>query len=220
MIQNGILKVLVVDDHAVVRRGVTSYFDMLDDLELVGEAADGRAALEKLSALSAYHSLPDVVLMDLIMPRMDGIAATAEIRSRYPEVAVVVMTSFGETQRVHAALEAGATGYLLKDAGPGEVAAAVRAAARDEVFIDPVVARALTRRMVSPPTGTATLTERERAVLVLVAHGKSNREIASDLLISERTARTHVSNMLAKLGLQSRTQAALLAIKEGLVSDG
>jgi DNA-binding NarL/FixJ family response regulator len=149
---------------------------------------------------------------------MDGIAATAEIRRRYPTVAVVVMTSFGETQRVHAALEAGATGYLLKDAGPTEVAAAVRAAFRDEVFIDPAVARTLTREMVAPPTGTATLTERERTVLILVAEGKSNREIARDLDISERTARTHVSNMLTKLGLRSRTQAVLLAIKEGLVN--
>ncbi|WP_169989030.1 response regulator transcription factor [Microbispora sp. H10836] len=213
-----ILKVLVVDDHTVVRRGITSYFDLLDDIELVDEAYDGRNALDKLAALSAYDSLPDVVLMDLLMPRMDGIAATAEIRRRYPAVAVVVMTSFGETQRVHAALEAGATGYLLKDAGPAEVAAAVRAAFRDEVFIDPAVARALTREMVAPPTGTATLTDRERTVLILVAEGKSNREIARELDISERTARTHVSNMLTKLRLQSRTQAALLAIKEGLVN--
>jgi DNA-binding NarL/FixJ family response regulator len=215
---SAVLKVLVVDDHAVVRRGITSYFELLDDFELVDEAFDGRNALDKLAALSAYDSLPDVVLMDLLMPRMDGIETTAEIRRRYPGVAVVVMTSFSETQRVHAALEAGAAGYLLKDAGPTEVAAAVRAASKDEVFIDPAVARVLTREMVAPPRGTATLTERERTVLVLVAGGKSNREIAIELTISERTARTHVSNMLAKLGLQSRTQAALLAIKEGLVN--
>lgn len=212
------LKVLVVDDHAVVRRGITSYFEQLSDIDVVGEAVDGRNALDKLAALSAYDTLPDVVLMDLLMPRMDGIEAIGEIHRRYPDVAVVMMTSFGETQRVYAALEAGARGYLLKDAGPGEVAAAVRAAANDEVFIDPTVARSLTRAMVAPPKGTAILTDRERDVLVHVAEGKSNREIARELMISERTARTHVSNMLAKLHLQSRTQAALLAIKEGLVS--
>lgn len=212
------LKVLVVDDHAVVRRGITAYFELLDDIEVVDEAVDGRNAIDKLAALSAYDSLPDVVLMDLLMPRMDGIEATAEIRTRYPELAVVMMTSFGETKRVHAALEAGARGYLLKDAGPTEVATAVRAAANDEVFIDPAVARALTREMVAPRTGVDTLTERERAVLVLVADGLTNRQIARDLEISERTARTHVSNMLSKLGLQSRTQAALLAVKEGVTS--
>ena len=160
-------------------------------------------------------SLPDVVLMDLVMSRMDGIETVGEIRSRYPDVAVVMMTSFGETRRVHAALEAGAVGYLLKDAGPTEVAAAVRAAVNDEMFIDPAVARALTREMVTPRRGIDTLTERENVVLACVAEGKTNRQIARDLQISERTARTHVSNILAKLGLQSRTQAALLAVKEG-----
>ena len=146
---------------------------------------------------------------------MDGIETVGEIRSRYPDVAVVMMTSFGETRRVHAALEAGAVGYLLKDAGPTEVAAAVRAAVNDEMFIDPAVARALTREMVTPRRGIDTLTERENVVLACVAEGKTNRQIARDLQISERTARTHVSNILAKLGLQSRTQAALLAVKEG-----
>ena len=212
------LTVLVVDDHAVVRRGISAYFEFLDDIEMVGEAADGRQALDKLAALAVYTTTPDVVLMDLVMQRMDGLEALTEITQRYPEVAVVMMTSFGETRRVHAALEAGARGYLLKDAGPTEVAAAVRAAANDEVFIDPAVARALTREMVAPRSGIETLTERETAVLALVAQGMTNRQIATDLHISERTARTHVSNILAKLGFQSRTQAALFAVEEGLTA--
>jgi DNA-binding NarL/FixJ family response regulator len=211
-----VLAVLVVDDHAVVRRGIAAYFELLDDIDVVEEAVDGREALEKLAALEVYGDRPDVVLMDLVMPRMDGIETVAAIRERYPDVAVVMMTSFGETRRVHAALEAGASGYLLKDAGPTEVAAAVRAAVNDEVFIDPAVARALTREMVAPRSGIDTLTERELAVLARVAEGETNREIAQALKISERTARTHVSNILGKLGLQSRTQAALLAVKEGV----
>lgn len=208
--------VLVVDDHAVVRRGITAYFELLDDIEVVDEAVDGRDALDKLADLDVHASLPRVVLMDLVMPRMDGIETVAAIRSRYPGIAVVIMTSFGETKRVHAALEAGAVGYLLKDAGPTEVAAAVRAAVNDEMFIDPAVARALTRELVAPRSGIDTLTKRESAVLAGVAEGKTNRQIARDLQISERTARTHVSNILAKLGLQSRTQAALLAVQEGI----
>ena len=202
------LTVLVVDDHAVVRRGISAYFEFLDDIDEDVLPNDR----------TGYTTTPDVVLMDLVMPRMDGLEALTEITQRYPEVAVVMMTSFGETRRVHAALEAGARGYLLKDAGPTEVAAAVRAAANDEVFIDPAVARALTREMVAPRSGIETLTERETAVLALVAQGMTNRQIATDLHISERTARTHVSNILAKLGFQSRTQAALFAVEEGLTA--
>jgi DNA-binding NarL/FixJ family response regulator len=212
------LTVLVADDHAVVRRGIRAYFELLDDIDVVDEAVDGRDALDKLAALDAYGTRPDVVLMDLVMPRMDGIETLAVIRERYPGVAVVMMTSFGETRRVHAALEAGASGYLLKDAGPAEVAAAVRAAVNDEVFIDPAVARALTREMLAPRSGVDTLTQRELSVLGHVAQGRTNREIAQSLGISERTARTHVSNILAKLGLQSRTQAALLAVREGITA--
>lgn len=211
------LRVLVVDDHSVVRRGVVSYLDVLDDVEVAGEAVDGRDALEKLDALGSTGALPDVALMDLQMPRMDGVAATAEIARRFPSVRVVILTSFGENERVHAALQNGAAGYLLKDAGAAELAAALYAAARDEVFLDAAVARRLAQEIRGPRSGLAALTAREREILVLVAAGMSNKEIATELVISERTARTHVSNVLGKLNLTSRTQAALVAVREGLV---
>jgi DNA-binding NarL/FixJ family response regulator len=214
------LRVLVVDDHAVVRRGVIAYLDVLDDAEVAGEAADGAAALDVLADLAVHGRPPDVALMDLQMPGMDGVAAIAEMRRRFPSVQVVVLTSFGEIERVHAALHEGAAGYLLKDAGPGEIAAALQAAARGEVFLDAAVARRLAQEIRSPRSGLRSLTAREREILRLVAEGRSNKEIAAELVISERTARTHVSNLLGKLGLASRTQAALLAIREGLVPPG
>jgi DNA-binding NarL/FixJ family response regulator len=156
--------------------------------------------------------------MDLLMEPMDGITATAAIKQRYPEVEVVAVTSFIEEEKVHAALEAGAAGYLLKDAEADEVAAAVRSARRGEVHLDPAVARKLTASLRSGSTASPKdlLTEREREILLLVAQGKANKEIAAELVISERTARTHVSNILSKLDLSSRTQAALWAVREGL----
>jgi DNA-binding NarL/FixJ family response regulator len=214
------IRVFLVDDHAVVRQGMRAFFDMTDDIEVFGEAADGRAALDELAVLAAADDLPDVVLMDLLMPRLDGIAATTAIKQQYPSVEVVAMTSFSEAERVHVALEAGAAGYLLKDAEADEVAAAVRAAYRGEVHLDPVVARTLTRSLIASQSTVTALTPREREILVLVAQGKSNREIAKALTISERTARTHVSSVLTKLGLASRTQAALWAVREGLVPSG
>jgi DNA-binding NarL/FixJ family response regulator len=213
------IRVFLVDDHAVVRRGMRAFFDMLDDIDVLGEAADGRAALDELAVLAARDGLPDVVLMDLLMPRMDGVATTAAIKQLYPRVEVVALTSFSEAERVHVALEAGAAGYLLKDAEADEVVAAVRAAHRGEVHLDPVVARKLTRSLVAPARTATALTPREREILVLVAQGKSNHDIARTLVISERTARTHVSNVLTKLGLASRTQAALWAVREGLVTE-
>jgi DNA-binding NarL/FixJ family response regulator len=190
---------------------------MLDEMEVAAEAPDGQDALDLLAKMAAHGDLPDVVLLDLVMPRMDGVLATARITSQYPPVRVVILTSFGEMERVHAALANGAAGYLLKDAGPAEVAAAIHAAAGDEVYLDPAVARQLTREMTSPRSGLNALTQRERAVLILIANGRSNQEIADELVISERTARTHVSNVLRKLQLTSRTQAALVAVREGLV---
>jgi DNA-binding NarL/FixJ family response regulator len=214
-----LIRLMVVDDHAIVRRGILAYVDAVPTLHVVGEAADGQEALDQLSGWRTRgEPLPDVVLMDLQMPRMGGVEATAAITAGFPAVAVVVLTSFGEVERVHAALAAGAAGYLLKDADPAEVATAVRAAAAGEVHLDSAVARQLTRRLSGPPAGLGALTAREREVLTLVAQGHANRAVADRLGISERTARTHVSNVLAKLGLSSRTQAALLAVREGLIT--
>lgn len=209
--------VLLVDDHAVVRRGLRAYLEVLDDIRVVGEAEDGVAAQRELAAAAATGHVPDVVLMDLVMPRCDGIAAIAGILRDHPGVRVVVLTSFGETGRVHAALGAGAAGYLLKDAEPDEVARAIRVAVRGEVHLGGRVARHLTRQLSASGSGLTTLTPRERDILALVATGCSNKEIAARLTLSERTVRTHVSNILAKLRLRSRTQAALAAIREGLV---
>jgi DNA-binding NarL/FixJ family response regulator len=212
------IRVLVVDDHAVVRRGLSAFFDVLPDIEVVGEAADGHDAIQALGDLAARDALPDVVLMDLVMPRLDGLDATRAVKERYPSVEVVALTSFSEAERVHLALAAGAAGYLLKDAEADEVGAAVRAAHRGEVHLDSAVARQLMRTLTAPHRAATELTPREREILKLVAQGKSNRDIARTLVISERTARTHASNVLTKLGLASRTQAALWAIREGLVA--
>ncbi|OGO56867.1 MAG: DNA-binding response regulator [Chloroflexi bacterium RBG_16_72_14] len=208
------IRVLLVDDHAVVRRGLRGFFELLDDIEIVGEAEDGRRAVELVESLR-----PDVVLMDLLMPVMDGIAATAEIKERFADVEVVALTSFIEEERVTAALEAGATGYLLKDADADDVAVAVRRAHAGEVHLDPQVARLLARRIRTRRDDAPQhepLTDREREVLALVAKGHANKEIAALLDITERTARTHVSNILGKLDLASRTQAALWAIEHRL----
>ncbi|MGN6757310.1 MAG: response regulator [Thermomicrobiales bacterium] len=213
------IRVLLVDDHGVVRRGMRAYLDLVDDIVVAGEAADGEQALDQIAGLAAAGAPPDVVLMDILMPRLDGIATTAAIKARYPGVAIVALTSFLEEDKVHAALAAGADGYLLKDAEADEVAAAIRAAQRGEVHLDPAVAARLARTLRAPaaPHPLDALTEREREVLVLVARGAANKEIAQRLSISERTARTHVSNVLGKLALPSRTQAALFAVREGLV---
>jgi DNA-binding NarL/FixJ family response regulator len=216
---DGAIRVLVVDDHAVVRRGLLAFLDGEADLEVVGDVAGGAAALELLAELDTEGLRPDVVVMDLHMEPVDGIETTRQIRSRYDDVEVVALTSFGEEERVRAALEAGASGYLLKDADADEVAVAIRAAHRGELQLDPAVARYLTSALLAAPRPDArgVLTSRELEVLRLVGAGAANKAIAAELGISERTARTHVSKILGKLGLSSRTQAALWAAREGLV---
>ena len=215
------IRVLIVDDHAMVRRGMRDFLDLHDDLEVVGEAADGAAALDAAAELS-----PDVVVMDLLMPGMDGIAATAEIKARHPAIEVVAITSFIEEDRIAAAIEAGASGVLLKDAEADDLATAIRAARNGDVYFDPAVAGIVARRLrtggarasaeARAEAALGQLTARERDVLACLARGLSNRGIAEELGMAERTARTHVSNILSKLGLTSRTQAALFAVEHRL----
>jgi DNA-binding NarL/FixJ family response regulator len=212
-----VIRVFVVEDHEVVRLGLRAFFAMVPDIELVGEAANAATALKELANLFELGEMPDIVLMDLVMRDQDGISLTGAIKRTYPNVEVVALTAFGETQRVVAALRAGAAGYVLKDADVDEILVAIRAAHRGQVHLDPAVARALTQSLVAPRRGAAALTAREREVLTLVAHGRSNREIAGALKIGERTVQTHLSSVLTKLGLVSRTQAALWAVREGLV---
>jgi DNA-binding NarL/FixJ family response regulator len=211
--------VLVVDDHEVVRRGLLAFLDSEPDIEVLGQAGGGAQALELLASMDAEGRRPDVIVMDLQMSPIDGIESTRRVRALYSDIEVVALTSFAEEERVHAALEAGASGYLLKDSDADDVAAAVRAAHRGELQLDPVIARRLMsslreRRSDEP---ASELTSRELDVLRLVAAGKPNKQIAAELEISERTARTHVSRILRKLRLSSRTQAALWAVREGLV---
>ncbi len=210
------IRVLIVDDHSVVRTGLKVFLDLQSDMEVVGEAADGSEGVAMARRLE-----PDVVLMDLLMPNMDGVTAIGRIKAELPEIEIVTMTSFIEEEKVTSALEAGASGYVLKDADAEEVAAAVRAAYAGEVHLDPAVARLLAQRMrdrKSPKDELAEpLTEREKDVLRLLGQGMSNKEIGATLFITERTARTYVSNILGKLGLASRTQAALYAVEHKLV---
>jgi DNA-binding NarL/FixJ family response regulator len=219
---DGAIRVIVVDDHAVVRSGLRAFLNGEPDLVVLAGAADGEEALETIERLDAAGRRPDVVVMDLKMERGDGIEATREIRARYDDVKVVVLTSFGDDDRVHAALRAGASGYLLKDADADEVAFAVRAAHRGELQLDPAVAGRLTASLLAPASGgqaATPLTPRELDVLRLIAAGEPNKAIAAALGISERTTRSHVSSILSKLNLTSRTQAALWAAREG-VADG
>ncbi|MGR7023655.1 response regulator [Geodermatophilus sp. URMC 62] len=211
------VRVCLVDDHAVVRRGLRGYLELVEDIEVVGEAADGHTALDVVAALVADGAAPHVVLMDLLMPGTDGVTATRLLTQRYAGIAVVAMTSYSEVDRIRSALEAGASGYLLKDAEADQVVDAIRQAQRGEMPLGPAVARQLARAFRAPGRAARDpLTGREHEVLALLAAGLSNREIASRLSISERTARTHVSNILDKLGVRSRTQAALYAIQQGL----
>ena len=212
--------VLVVDDHEVVRRGLLEFLGSEPDIDVVGQAAGGAQALDLLAAMQSEGRRPDVIVMDLQMTPLDGIESTRQIRALYGDMKVVALTSFADEERVHAALQAGAAGYVLKDSDADDVAAAVRAAHRGEVQIDALVARRLMASIRHPAEvdhPVSELTSRELDVLRLVAAGKPNKQIAAELAISERTARTHVSRILRKLRLSSRTQAALWAVREGLV---
>jgi DNA-binding NarL/FixJ family response regulator len=213
---DGRIRLMIVDDHAVVREGLRAFLGLQGDVEVVGEAADGSAALEQAELLR-----PDVILMDLMMPRLDGVSAMRELRARLPESRVIVLTSFLQDERLLPAIEAGAAGYLLKDAEPSELARAIRAAHAGEAVIDPTVAarlvRALSERTAKQTDRSSALTRRELEVLALIGQGRSNKRIAFELGISEKTVKAHVGHLLAKLGVGDRTQAALLAVRQGLV---
>ena len=215
------ITILVVDDHAVVREGLRAFLGLQDGFEIVGEAADGEEAIERAAELE-----PDVILMDLVMPKLDGVSAMRELRRRWrgrgSHPRVIVLTSFLDDDRLLPALESGAAGYLLKNSEPAELARAVRAAQAGEAIIDSAVAARLLKTLSEGPQTSRRdafeqLTNRERDVLVLIANGRSNKRIALELGISEKTVKTHVGHVLAKLGVTDRTQAAVLAVQEGLV---
>jgi NarL family two-component system response regulator LiaR len=205
-------RILITDDHGVVRQGLRMFLSLDPDLEVVGEAENGQEALAMARSLK-----PDVVLMDLLMPVMDGIAATQAIRSELPEVEVIALTSVLEDASVTGAVKAGAIGYLLKDTDAEELKRAITAAAEGRVHLAPEAAARLMRE-VRAPESPEELTERETEVLKLLARGKANKQIASSLFVSEKTVKAHVSSILMKLGVQSRTQAALHAVRAGFVS--
>jgi DNA-binding NarL/FixJ family response regulator len=211
-----VIRVLIVDDHAVVREGLRAFLELQEGLEVVGEAADGEEAIATAGRLR-----PDVILMDLVMPRLDGVGAMRGLRARLPDARVIVLTSFLDDERLLPAIQAGAAGYLLKDVEPAELARAIRAANAGEAIIDPSVAARLVRAIADGvrPAGEELerLTPREREVLELLAQGRSNKRIAFELGISEKTVKTHVGHLFEKLGVTDRTQAALLAVQRGLV---
>ena len=207
------IRILIADDHGIVRQGLQMYLGSDSELEIVGEARDGAEAVKL-----AHQLRPDVVLMDLLMPVMDGIAATAVIRRELPDTEVVALTSVLEDTSVVEAVRAGAIGYLLKDTEAHELRRAIKAAAAGQVQLAPAAVARLMREVRTPEESREALTERETDVLRLLAQGESNREIAQQLSIGEQTVKTHVSHILDKLGVPSRTQAALYAIRTGLVS--
>jgi len=222
------IRVLIVDDHAVVRQGLRTFLELQDEatslpIAVVGEASNGLQAVEQARLLQ-----PDVILLDLVMPEMDGIEATSNIKESSPQSRVIILTSFGEEDKVIPAIQAGAQGYLLKDIAPNDLVQAVREAYRGQVQLHPDIARklmsAIAAQGASPASrpreiAMADLTERELDVLRLIAAGLSNHEIAEKLVISEKTVKTHVSSILSKLHLDDRTQAAIYALKHGLFSD-
>ncbi|MBN1484173.1 MAG: response regulator transcription factor [Chloroflexia bacterium] len=212
----GVIRVLIADDHTIVRKGVRALLNTEAAIEVVGEARDGQEAADAALCLR-----PDVILMDLVMPEMDGIEAIRQIMAQQPQARILVLTSFAADDKVFPAIKAGALGYLLKDSGPDELVRAIRQVYRGESSLHPTIARKLLQELAAPsqqPPTPDPLTSREVEVLRLVARGWSNQDVAAELVISEATVRTHVSNILGKLHLASRTQATLYALREGLAS--
>ena len=206
------IRVMLVDDHTMVRRGLATFLKIFDDLELTGEAESGEAAIRLCAEV-----FPDVILMDMVMPEMDGAATTRAIRQRFPHVQVIALTSFKEGDLVKHALEAGAIGYLLKDVSADELAEAIRAAHAGRVTLSPEAAQALVETANQPPAPGLDLTEREREVLALMVEGLNNTQIAGRLTISPSTVKSHVSNILSKLGVSSRTEAVSLALRNRII---
>jgi len=207
------IRVMLVDDHTMVRRGLATFLKVFDDLELAGEAASGEAAIQLCAQV-----LPDVVLMDMVMPDMDGATVTRAIRGQFPMVQVIALTSFKEEGLIQSALQAGAIGYLLKDVSADELARAIRAAHAGRATLSPEAAQALVHAASQPPAPGHDLTERERAVLALMVEGLNNTEIAQKLVVSPSTIKSHVSNILSKLGVTSRTEAVALAVRHQLIA--
>ncbi len=211
-----LIRVMIVDDHQIVRKGLRALLDTEPGIDVVGEACNGKQAVALASEVK-----PDVILMDLVMPEMDGVAATREIMTHRPGPNVLVLTSYGSDNKIFPAIKAGALGYLLKDTAPAELITAIFEAAEGQTSLDPTVARRLLREFSlddKSSTPDEPLTERELDVLRLVATGSTNEDIANTLFISKATVRTHMSNILSKLNLANRTQAALYALREGLAS--
>ena len=206
------IRVMLVDDHAMVRRGLAAFLEVFDDLELAGQAANGEEAIDLCARL-----LPDVVLMDMIMPGKDGATVTRLIRQQFPTVRVIALSSFKEEQLVQNALQAGAIGYLLKDVSADELARAIRAAHAGRGTLSPEAAQALIHTTNQPPPPAYNLTERERTVLGLMVEGLNNTEIAAELVVNPSTIKSHVSHILRKLDVASRTEAATLAIRQHIV---
>ncbi|MFN2283474.1 MAG: response regulator [Anaerolineae bacterium] len=212
MQKENLIRVLIVDDHAVVRSGLSAFLLVYDDLEMVGDAANGAEAIRMCEKFQ-----PDVILMDLVMPGMDGAAATRAIRAQHPDVQVIALTSFKEEELVQDALQAGAIGYLLKNISADELAGAIRAAHSGRPTLAPEAAEALIQAAMHKPTVGYDLTDREREILKLMAEGLSNPEIAKKLFVSRSTIKFHVSNILSKLGAESRTEAVAIAIHNNLL---